>query len=188
MGKSNQKKAKELHALKRVIVDYIKEMGLHVEGTPMNKNIRDNMVKLIHGYRHNKDSVKTVGIYLANTENREKLLPPFCVMQSYRANLKNFKLDIQKHKLIKESKMPKVGKSFYSSRQWRSLRVDALVKNGRKCCLCGRSPKDGVILHVDHIKPISKFPELKLTLNNLQILCEDCNLGKSNRYDEDWRA
>ena len=77
--------------------------------------------------------------------------------------------------------------NFYQSIEWRELRVKALVKYGRKCCLCGRGIEHGVILHVDHIKPKSKYPHLSLRLDNLQILCEDCNLGKSNKYEEQWR-
>lgn len=49
------------------------------------------------------------------------------------------------------------------------------------------SPKDGVKLHVDHIKPKSLFLHLAYDLNNLQVLCEDCNMGKSNKDDTDWR-
>jgi 5-methylcytosine-specific restriction endonuclease McrA len=38
---------------------------------------------------------------------------------------------------------------------------------------------DGVTLHVDHIVPVSRGG---LTLDdNLQTLCQECNLGKSNR-------
>ena len=78
--------------------------------------------------------------------------------------------------------------SFYTSRNWRELRARVLEKYECKCMMCGRSPKaHKVIIHVDHIKPRSKHPELSLTFNNLQLLCEDCNLGKSNKYDTDWR-
>jgi hypothetical protein len=42
-------------------------------------------------------------------------------------------------------------------------------------------------MHVDHIKPRSKYPDLELSRQNLQVLCEDCNLGKSNKYEDDWR-
>ena len=90
---------------------------------------------------------------------------------------------INKSYLIKKS----LRKGFYESREWRSLRLDVLLEQGRKCCVCGRSPKDGIVLHVDHIKPRSKYPELELIKDNLQVLCEDCNLGKSNHYEEDWR-
>ncbi len=48
------------------------------------------------------------------------------------------------------------------------------------CRACGRSPANevGVVLHVDHIVPWSKGGET--TLENLQTLCEKCNLGKSD--------
>lgn len=48
------------------------------------------------------------------------------------------------------------------------------------CRACGRSPANdiGVVLHVDHIIPWSKGGET--TLDNLQTLCERCNLGKSD--------
>ncbi len=77
---------------------------------------------------------------------------------------------------------------FYSSREWRELRVRVIEKYESKCMMCGRSPKDhGIVIHCDHIKPRSKYPNLSLTFDNLQLLCEDCNLGKSNKYDTDWR-
>ncbi len=76
---------------------------------------------------------------------------------------------------------------FYESREWRELRYKALKEHGAKCQCCGSSPADGIRLHVDHIKPRSKFPALQLVLSNLQVLCADCNLGKSNKDDTDWR-
>lgn len=78
---------------------------------------------------------------------------------------------------------------FYKSEEWRAVRFVAL-KRGKGCCnLCGRSNRDhGVILHVDHIKPRSRFPALSLDASNLQVLCEDCNLGKGNRDTTDYRG
>lgn len=70
--------------------------------------------------------------------------------------------------------------SFYRSSSWRKLRFSVIAERESKCCACGATPKDGISLHVDHIKPRSKYPELALDPNNLQILCEDCNLGKSD--------
>lgn len=48
------------------------------------------------------------------------------------------------------------------------------------CRACGRSPsvEPGVILHVDHIKAWSKGGET--TMENLQTLCQRCNIGKSD--------
>jgi 5-methylcytosine-specific restriction endonuclease McrA len=42
-------------------------------------------------------------------------------------------------------------------------------------------------MHVDHIKPRSRFPHLELSLDNLQVLCAACNVGKGNRDEIDWR-
>lgn len=75
-----------------------------------------------------------------------------------------------------------------SSDRWRKLRYDALKKSNRRCELCGEGKGTGAVLHVDHIKPVSLFPELKFDPNNLQVLCEACNLGKGNRDATDWRV
>ena len=56
------------------------------------------------------------------------------------------------------------------------LRFDVLKRDNYKCQICGRTQKDGVKLHIDHIIPIAKGG--KTELNNLQTLCQDCNLGK----------
>lgn len=42
-------------------------------------------------------------------------------------------------------------------------------------------------MHVDHIKPRSLFPDLALRLENLQVLCSQCNEAKSNIDTTDWR-
>lgn len=78
-------------------------------------------------------------------------------------------------------------KEFYSSRAWQILRYQAFEKYGNRCQCCGADPEDGLTMHVDHIKPKSTHPELALDLNNLQILCIDCNVGKINQWDTDWR-
>lgn len=78
---------------------------------------------------------------------------------------------------------------FYRSRPWRELRHAALKLYGAKCQCCGGTPlSTGGPMHVDHIKPRSKFPELELEISNLQILCEDCNMGKGGQDQTDWRG
>lgn len=61
-----------------------------------------------------------------------------------------------------------------------SLRYDILWRDGYKCQICGITAKDGAKLHVDHIIPIAKGG--KTVPDNLQTLCERCNLGKSDKY------
>lgn len=76
---------------------------------------------------------------------------------------------------------------FYSSQSWRKARYQALKNCSGKCMLCG-SPPGKYSLHVDHIKPRSQRPDLALDPKNLQVLCRDCNLGKSNTDSIDWRV
>lgn len=63
-----------------------------------------------------------------------------------------------------------------------SLRYDIMRRDGFRCVLCGRTAQDGVKLHVDHIKPVSKGG--KTVSSNLRTLCDACNFGKSDKYDE----
>lgn len=86
----------------------------------------------------------------------------------------------------KRSPIPR-GPEFYKTDEWREVRYRALKLHGGCCQCCGARPSPGHPLHIDHIKPRSKFPELELDLNNLQVLCEDCNLGKRAWDDTDWR-
>lgn len=86
------------------------------------------------------------------------------------------------------AKQRRLEEDFYNSREWNEVRYFAFEKYGNYCLVCGRGRKHGAVLHVDHIKPRSKYPELALDIENLQILCADCNLGKGNRDDTDWRG
>lgn len=62
-----------------------------------------------------------------------------------------------------------------------SVRLKVLDRDAYRCILCGRSPATdiGVKLHIDHKIPFSKGGSS--TINNLQTLCQDCNLGKSDK-------
>ena len=77
--------------------------------------------------------------------------------------------------------------AFLASYEWRRVRMQALKKHGARCQCCGATPADGVKMNVDHIKPRKLFPELALSLSNLQVLCEVCNHGKGNWDMTDWR-
>jgi len=77
--------------------------------------------------------------------------------------------------------------SFLSTYEWRKLRMQALKLHGRKCMCCGASPETGAVMNVDHIKPRKLFPSLAMDINNLQVLCHECNHGKGNWDQTDWR-
>lgn len=60
------------------------------------------------------------------------------------------------------------------------MRFSVMKRDNFKCCLCGRTPATtpGLELQIDHIIPWSKGGET--VIENLQTLCSDCNIGKSN--------
>jgi 5-methylcytosine-specific restriction endonuclease McrA len=62
---------------------------------------------------------------------------------------------------------------------WR-LRFLVFRRDNFSCQSCGASPakSPGVSLHVDHIQPWSQGGET--VFDNLQTLCEQCNIGRSN--------
>lgn len=108
---------------------------------------------------------------------------------------------LKKHGLVHQSYQPKTTKTkkstpptvqqevgFYSTREWLELRYAILKKYKATCMCCGATRADGTQIHVDHIKPRFKHPELALDINNLQVLCAECNRGKSYKDDTDWRT
>lgn len=59
----------------------------------------------------------------------------------------------------------------------KQLRFRVLQRDGFRCVYCGRSPRDGAMLHLDHVVPVAAGGET--TEDNLITACDACNLGKS---------
>jgi hypothetical protein len=59
------------------------------------------------------------------------------------------------------------------------LRFDILERDKYTCQACGATPHDGATLEIDHIQPFSKGGTDDL--DNLQVLCRECNSGKGAR-------
>lgn len=60
------------------------------------------------------------------------------------------------------------------------LRFKVMQRDNFKCCICGASPatNPSIELHIDHIVPWANGGET--VIENLQTLCSNCNLGKSD--------
>lgn len=78
-------------------------------------------------------------------------------------------------------------RNFYDSWEWKRLSFDVKLERGRKCECCGAKAPDVRII-TDHIKPIRHHWHLRLERANLQILCDDCNMGKGSRNETDFRT
>ena len=67
-------------------------------------------------------------------------------------------------------------KAARQTRDYRIWRKKVFAKCGEFCNWCKKTREDGAVLEVDHIKPISKFPELKTDVNNGRVLCRTCHM------------
>ena len=73
---------------------------------------------------------------------------------------------------------------YGNSGNWRYLRKKIFEIQGDRCLCCGiKSEK----MHVDHIRPKSLYPHLEFMIDNLQVLCPDCNRAKSFKDQTDYR-
>ncbi|HET9502655.1 MAG TPA: HNH endonuclease signature motif containing protein [Hymenobacter sp.] len=60
------------------------------------------------------------------------------------------------------------------------MRYKVLKRDSFKCVACGRTANDGIKLHIDHKVPFSLGGLTELS--NLQTLCNECNISKSNKF------
>ncbi len=93
----------------------------------------------------------------------------------YKALIKHY------NNVIKKLERQKT-KEYQRNKMTESLRYDIFKRDGFRCVLCGRTASDGIKLHVDHIMPVSKGGKTKKI--NLRTLCDRCNWGKSDKYDD----
>ena len=73
--------------------------------------------------------------------------------------------------------------SFYSSKVWRDLRLLKLQMNP----ICESCKKTGNIKTanvVHHIKTREDFPELSLSIENLESVCVQCHNRKHDRHNK----
>jgi len=65
------------------------------------------------------------------------------------------------------------------------VRYGVLKRDRFRCVLCGASPakKLECNLHVDHVYPVARGG--KTEFENLRTLCQDCNLGKSDKIESE---
>ena len=58
---------------------------------------------------------------------------------------------------------------------------------GWRCSACSKNLYKEKDAEVDHILPVSKYPHLRFTESNLQILCRSCNATKHAYEGDDWK-
>jgi 5-methylcytosine-specific restriction endonuclease McrA len=61
-----------------------------------------------------------------------------------------------------------------------SVRFQVLKRDGYACQICGATAADGAKLEIDHIFPVGRGGQNDE--ENLQVLCRNCNIGKSDSF------
>lgn len=74
----------------------------------------------------------------------------------------------------------RIYKRFYDTKDWKSLRYQAFLRDGFCCVRCGRKAEVG-----DHIIPTKVRWDLRLDIDNVQSLCFECHNMKT---EEDKRT
>ncbi len=83
---------------------------------------------------------------------------------------------------IKEQRETRRGQIEYErSLMTPTMRYEILKRDNFRCQICGSTAQDGVKLHIDHIIPVSKGG--KTIPENLRVLCDRCNFGKSDKIE-----
>lgn len=70
---------------------------------------------------------------------------------------------------------------FYNSSEWKAIRNQKFIEARG---LCERCEKRGIIKkgkEVHHKIPIEQRPDLRLDMNNLELLCSDCHNNAHGR-------
>lgn len=161
---------------RRIAIDILKANGHKVGGscTPMKLAL-----KICNAYGGH-DGWSPPSGYL-NKRWARSVVRSFASKRAGEHRVLVFEANKAKNKLFEQTD------AFLRSREWKAVRYQALKMHGGRCQCCGASPEDGTKLNVDHIMPRSKYPQLALDMNNLQVLCAECNAGKSNIDETDWR-
>ncbi|MFA5392965.1 MAG: HNH endonuclease [Candidatus Ratteibacteria bacterium] len=108
---------------------------------------------------------KSGGVITAGDEKRTEILKD--IQPTFSEDRKNN--SVAKQKTIEKTRTIPL-----------NVRLKVLSRDNFRCVFCGKSPATdvGTKLHIDHVIPFSKGGTN--SPGNLQILCEQCNLGKSN--------
>jgi 5-methylcytosine-specific restriction endonuclease McrA len=133
--------------------------------------LRQMKLHLVQSQLLSKRLVKNIQAYLGVYETKDVKLLINLLIQKYAAE-NNIVLNVDNAKKVK------INNTFI-----RLNKVVLFSAYEKKCMKCGSIDN----IEVDHIYPISVYPEKQNDINNLQLLCKTCNLKKSNKFIVDYR-
>jgi len=89
------------------------------------------------------------------------------------------KIGLQKSKFkgIKRPEMSGEKSPMFTGTNLDYYKKKIKIRDDYTCQIC--ELRDEEIMQVDHILPVSKFPELKMNMDNMRTLCPNCHARKS---------
>lgn len=84
-----------------------------------------------------------------------------------------------RHKLYDETRRDKQSSSLYNSKAWKVTASQARQRDNNLCQHCLKERRMRTADMVDHIIPVKVDWSLRLTLSNLQCLCNSCHKKKT---------
>ena len=162
---------------------YYKHKSISMKGK-MPKNI-----KLIAGALKGKGAFNTCkgcGIQFQSRPELKHVKTKYCTRDCWLANNKNKFQERPNAKRGENHHYWKGGVNTIRSAERNTLeykkwRHDVFERDDHKCVNCG-STED---LRADHIKPVSKHPELIHDINNGRVLCKACDYKIGYQYFKD---
>jgi HNH endonuclease len=173
-SKSRQAKKAARQRAHALIFSELKRLGIKYHGMDMAEAVR--LIAAAHGVQPPKWRRERAAFISALVKGNKAVM---ATVPTKPTNVVKFP---KKPKPPPEDKI----KKFYASWEWKRLSYDAKLQRGRKCECCGAQPPQVRII-TDHIKPIRHHWHLRLDPSNLQVLCDECNMGKGSRDESDFR-
>lgn len=102
------------------------------------------------------------------------------IKETYCAAHKNHNYK-QYEKMRTSSEDGRAYKRFYDTKEWKSLRYQAFLRDGFCCVRCGREAEVG-----DHIIPTKVRWDLRLDIKNVQSLCSHCHNQKTAEDEKEY--
>jgi predicted restriction endonuclease len=182
--------------------DFFKDVKTDAELLRRNRleilPFESNLVTILGGYLYCKDKIEE----LEKNINRHQKRFERSYKQFELTDFENKKLYAYNSKLAKEvvaleleniELKKQLGQEDVSNKKkdvvtpkrkvfTKSIRHEVFKRDEYRCLECGATNQE-TSLHIDHILPVSQGGSDEMS--NLQTLCRDCNLSKSNRA---WKA
>lgn len=138
---------------------------------------------------NNRKSKMTKGKTLApslqhRVDNQTRLFDAYCrVMPITTATFEMGKFDTQLMQAIADNRPLPEGKDYQhgSKYLYQTERAAVFGRDHYTCQICGRSIKDGVILHTHHIGFWMMPPYRSNRISNLLTVCERCHTAKNHK-------